>query len=324
PFHDPQGYQGDDLINQQSLIYTVYSPNPYLVKNGVVLFNGAFGGLTIDTWDPTSNGYFATHDCKFDNTNTLDPECDYNRVRNLLNTNGYTEKQVQAIFYKVANEFPQCDLKHTAGFCSSQATLADAYLVEQYLGRILRYLQKGLPNSNPPVPQRYTNLQQVFFTSRIYGGYAVRPPIQTPNDQVGCQSPEPYAYETGFSIQRATRAQIDSTADIYSGALHFDPNSAQNSDAPWFDWGPYLWANSVNASSNGLNYCDHGSTAPSCLGNGGDVRYGDPLAPNYWGDHVHPTYNAQSKITPVLRNFLLGTLIGPQSYISNWVTWAKP
>jgi hypothetical protein len=51
---------------------------------------------------------------------------------------------------------------------------ADAYLLEQELGQIVRSLKV-----------RYPNIKQVYFSSRIYGGYSTT--------DAGI-SPEPYAY----------------------------------------------------------------------------------------------------------------------------------
>ena len=93
------------------------------------------------------------------------------------------------------------------------------------------------------------------------------------------------------------------------------------------DWGPYLWADGTTHNAEDLFYCDHGNTAPGCDPDKGDVRYGDPTMgyENFWGDHVHPTASSQARVSNVLKQFFLGTLPGPQSYIVNWVTpWAKP
>jgi hypothetical protein len=64
--------------------------------------------------------------------------------------------------------------------------------MEECLGDIARYLKCcDLVTGYP----RYPNLQQVFITSRIYGGYAN-------GQQYGntCENPEPFAYEGGFAV----------------------------------------------------------------------------------------------------------------------------
>ena len=309
---------GDPTI-QQSLLYLIYSPSTPLVGPHVVVFNGALGGQTLSKWDPTSIGYYAQSgaNCPWDHQSSLDSECNYVRVKNDLTrnfytqTDHYTEAQVQAVFIKTADSFPQCDLKKL--YCSPGYTEPDAYTAERYLGDILRYLKccKTNPYGTPPVP-RYPNLKQVFITSRIYGGYGN-------GTAHGCLNPEPFAYELGFTVQRAIVAQINQTNNItntdpYSGQLDYTV-------APWFDWAPYLWASGTNISpGNLLNWCDSTTTHdPHCANNPGDVRYGDLIYPNYFGDHIHPTANGQAKVANQLLRWIQGTLPSAQSYISDWL-----
>jgi hypothetical protein len=281
-----------DSVTQQSFLYMVYPPPPQLSLVGphVAVFNGAFGAQTLDTWDPTSIGFYNSHPRPF--VDLSDPQYNYLRVQNDLSANGFSELQVQAIFLKSADAYPMCDIKHT--YCPGGTP--DAYTAEMYMGDIMRYLKQGLP---PTIPARYPNLQQVFVTSRIYGGYA--------NGKTGsgsmhaeCLNPEPFAYEEGFAVQRLIVAQTNSTPDSYSGAV-------DTTQAPWFDWGPYLWASGPTVSSStGLNWCN-GQNIQAC--NGGlerDVRYGDldPLESQYWGDFTHPTASAQQKVASSLVDFL--------------------
>ena len=175
-------------MTQQSFLYQVYHPTPQLVGGHVVVWDGAFGQQTLDRWDPTSIGHYAQHnDCTFDQYSSVDPECNYVRVHDDLVRNGYSEAQVQAVFLKAADAFPQCDLG--GQHCNQGTTEPDAFTAERYMGDIMRYLKccKLFPVQYPPVP-RYPSLQQVFITSRIYGGYAN-------SAKYGCLNPEPFAYQ---------------------------------------------------------------------------------------------------------------------------------
>ncbi len=66
---------------------------------------------------------------------------------------------------------------------------------------------------------RFPNLNLIYLSSRTYAGYATT-----------ALNPEPYAYESAFSVQWLVRAQIKNQ----DPALAYDK-------APVLLWGPYLW-----------------------------------------------------------------------------------
>jgi hypothetical protein len=292
-----------DGVTQQSFLYRVYSPTAPLVGPHVYVFDGARGHETLAKWDP--NAFYADHTCGFPEPGTHDPECNYTRVIAALEANGLHANQVQAIFVKMSTGGPQCDL---SGFhCAPGVTEADAYTSERYLGNIMRYLKLGY-NGNPV---RFPNLHQVFITSRIYGLYA-----QVPAHNACNLNPEPYAYEESFAMQRLIVAQIrqayglSAGGDIYSGQVDY-------SNAPWFDWGPYLWANGARPRNDGLFWCDTTSTESQCLGHF-DFRYGDLNLPQYWGDHTHPTAEGAQKVANKLVEFISNSYSGPH-FVQSWI-----
>lgn len=165
---------------------------------------------------------------------------DYDRVRDLrLSPQGLSERQVQMVWLKLANPRPTISLP------SGQA---DAYTLVAQMGSVVRALAS-----------RYPNLRQVFVSSRIYGGYA--------NTDL---NPEPYAYESGLAVKWLIEAQIRQMAaagrpaDPRAGDLNYDGT------APWIAWGPYLWADGLNARSDGLTWergdFDADGTHPSTSG----------------------------------------------------------
>jgi subtilisin family serine protease len=137
---------------------------------------------------------------------------------------GATEAQVQAVWLKQADGNPTAPPLETA----NPATSADAYVLESELGQIARALRV-----------RYPNLKVVVMASRSYGGYATT-----------SLNPEPYAYETAFSVKWLLQAQVTQMrtgqVDPVAGDLNY------NTVAPWLVWGPYLWADGTNPRSDGL------------------------------------------------------------------------
>ena len=84
---------------------------------------------------------------------------------------------------------------------------------------------------------RFPNLRIAYLGSRIYAGYATT-----------ALNPEPYAYESGFSVKWLIEQQIRGEQ-----ALNFD-SSRGSVRAPWLSWGPYLWANGTSAREDGLKW----------------------------------------------------------------------
>jgi hypothetical protein len=85
-------------------------------------------------------------------------------------------------------------------------------------------LEADLTSILATLAQRFSNLQLVYLSSRIYAGYATTP-----------LNPEPYAYETGFAVKWL-----------------IEGNSANAAARPWLAWGPYTWADGTHPRSDGL------------------------------------------------------------------------
>lgn len=145
-----------------------------------------------------------------------------------------SEKQVQVVWVKEASPAPEgsgfstlCDTSNAG--CINDVTTTEALHFEQQLGQIARALRT-----------RYPNLKQVFLASRIYAGYIIID-----------KSPEPFAYEYGFSAKWAIQAQISQIrgngVDPTTGDLNYNNNTAA-----WMAWGPYFWADGTNPRSDGL------------------------------------------------------------------------
>ncbi|MCL5287692.1 MAG: hypothetical protein M1453_06830 [Acidobacteria bacterium] len=201
-------------------------------KTTLALVNGAASSQTAPTWDSPT-------------------DANYNRVRDTrLIPQGLSEQQVQVVWVKVAQSMPTVSLPNAQ---------SDAVTLLTAMGNIARAIKV-----------RYPNAQLVFFSSRIYGGYATT-----------ALNPEPYAYENGFSVKWLVQAQIDQMAnggnvvDARAGDLNY------NTVAPWIAWGPYLWASGLNLRSDGLMW------------QSADME----------SDGTHPSQSGEQKVGALLLNF---------------------
>jgi hypothetical protein len=206
--------------------------DPAVNHSSLAIVNGAQGGKSASYWDSPT-----------------DP--DYDRiVTDWLTPNGLSEKQVQAAWVKVANPDPTVSLPNST---------SDAYHLVQQMGDITRAMKV-----------RYPNLQEIFFSSRIYAGYATSP-----------LNPEPYAYESGLSVKWLIEAQIN---QMNGGGI--DPRAGDLSYtsgiAPWIAWGPYIWANGLNPRSDGLFWQQS----------------------NFESDGTHPSQSGEQKVGSMLLNFM--------------------
>lgn len=207
--------------------------DPAVNTSGLVFVNGARGGQTAGTFDSPS-----------------DPNYDTIRDQRLAPL-GLTEQQVQIAWVKVANAQPTVSLP---------GAQADANTLVTQMGNIARALKT-----------RYPNLQLVYFSSRIYAGYATT-----------TLNPEPYAYESGLAVKWLVQAQID---QMQNGGAIVDPRAGDLNYAagmaPWIAWGPYLWANGTNARSDGLLW----------------------VRADLETDGTHPAQSGEQKVGALLLNF---------------------
>ena len=156
-------------------------------------------------------------------------------------------QQVQVAWIKHADPMPSPDT----------TPLEYAKNLKNWLASIVRTLKA-----------EYPNVKIVFLSSRTYGGY----------DAAGLRlvNPEPFAYETAFSVRWLIQEQIKGDAN-----LNHDQKKGKVV-APLLLWGPYLWADGVTP------------------------RKGDGLVwerKDFTNDGVHPTLKGREKVADQLLRF---------------------
>jgi Cu/Ag efflux protein CusF len=130
-----------------------------------------------------------------------------------LQAAGVTRAQVQVVWIKQADAGP------TQGFP------AYAQKLQEELARIVQLL-----------PGRFANVKLVYLSGRTYGGFAK-----------SSLNPEPYAYESGFSVKWLIEQQLKGDP-----ALNYDAQKGPVK-SPWLSWGPYLWDNGVVPRADGYH-----------------------------------------------------------------------
>ena len=84
---------------------------------------------------------------------------------------------------------------------------------------------------------KFPNIKLVYYSSINYTGYS---------NGLKNLSNEPWSYESGFAVKNAIQDQINGNANLNYIAANGPV------EAPWMSWGPYYWANGMNARSDGL------------------------------------------------------------------------
>lgn len=161
-------------------------------------------------------------------------------VNQRLAANDVTPQQVQVAWVKNTRT-------------GSSAFPANAQLLKSDLKAIARNLKINYPN-----------IKIAYFSSRTHSYI-----------YWGGLSPEPDAFETGFSVKWLIESQINGDPE-----LNFDPTRGPVV-APYLSWSAYLWANGPNPRSDGLVWLQEDLTA----------------------DCTHPSSNGEMKVAQLLMSF---------------------
>lgn len=164
-------------------------------------------------------------------------------IETRLRNAGVRAPQVQVVWLKEANAGP------TQGFPGAAQILRDD------LRAVVQNVRAKFPNA-----------KLCYLSGRIYAGYAS-----------SALNPEPYAYESAFSVRWLIEEQMSG-----SPALNHDA-AAGPVVAPWLAWGPYLWADGlVPRAADGLIWeCADFSTS----------------------DGTHPAETGRAKVADMLLDF---------------------
>jgi hypothetical protein len=172
-------------------------------------------------------------------------------LANKIANAGLSPAQVQVVWLKQANADPDAE---------DDAFPVYAQKLRDDMATIVRRVRTDYPN-----------VGVVYFSSRIYAGYA---------DIL--LSPEPFAYEGGFSVRWLIQDQI---ANGGASGVTYD-------NAPVLLWGPYLWADGMTPRSDGLVWpCD-----------------------DFESDGIHPQDSARQKVAAMLKDFFTGDSLAKTWY----------
>ncbi len=183
----------------------------------------------------------------------LDPNAiTWQNITDRLNQYGLSPMQVQVVWIKLTQtkggDFP-----------------AKAQSLESDLKTVVRNLKSAYPNT-----------KIAYLSSRIYSYTYFRG-----------LSPEPNAYETGFSVKWLIEKQINGDS-----TLNFDPEKGEVV-APYLSWGPYLWANGQTPRADGLVW----------------------LPEDFEFDCTHPTTSGRQKVANQLLDFFKSDTISKPWFI---------
>ncbi len=181
----------------------------------------------------------------------------WNTVDQRLQSAGLGAKQVQICWIKEADANP------TQSFPSHANTLMNE------LAEVARIIKR-----------RFINCKVSYWSSRTYGGYATT-----------TLNPEPYAYESGFSVKGLIERQINGDTSLTC--------NGQNPNAPWLAWGPYLWADGQIPRSDGLNWS---------------------VTDFATSDGTHPSASGRKKVADLLLAFFKTDLTAKDWFLKNTFT----
>ena len=158
----------------------------------------------------------------------------------------------------------------SAGVAANQVAIAWIKLAERQPTQgwplAAQILQANIVTVVQRLKQRFPNLQLAYLSSRIYAGYAT-----------STLNPEPYAYESGFSVRWAIEQMMN-------GAT-----------TPWVSWGPYFWADGLKPRRDGLTW--------SCS--------------DLVDDGTHPSATGRQKVADMLLAFFKSDSTAREWFLAN-------
>jgi len=197
---DANGKIGFAALGMSNTKYEFAHFKEYIAGQGmspkVVLVNGAKEGQVASEWGQENAG-----------------GAPWSNMLSQVAAAGLTPAQIQAVWMKITN-------------------IGTLGTFPQYAEKFHR----DMANTVKLLKIKYTNVQIVYLSSRIYAGYST-----------ALLSPEPEAYEGGFAMRWLIQDQIAGGGTT----------GVNYTNAPVLVWGPYLWADGTTPNSQGLSWdCD--------------------------------------------------------------------